>query len=107
MTKNQPVFTFSKVRGTVMGFRSPAFVKGVKLIGNAFVNITIGPAAARSHGPFDLVLPSFDDAAVRAILGVVPFQFLAHDLAAARGAPIDTARYPQLYPVLASKSFHK
>lgn len=91
----------------VHGHRLSAFVEGVKLIGNAFVNISASPAVAKNHGPFDLVLPSFDDTALRAILGVVPFQFLAHDLAAARGAPIDTARYPQLYPVFASKSFHK
>jgi hypothetical protein len=44
---------------------------------------------------------------VRAILGVVPFQLLAHELAAAREVPIDTARYPQLYPVFVSKSIHK
>ena len=89
------------------GHRLSAFLAGVKLIGTAFAGIAAGPAVAKSHGPFDLVLPHFDDAAVRAILGAAPFQLLAHDLAAARGAAIDTARYPQLYPVLGSKSFHK
>jgi len=88
------------------GHRISAFVEGVKLIGTAFVGIAAGPAAAESHGPFDLVLPPIEDAAARAILGIVPFQLLAHDLAAARGVPIDTARYPQLYPVFASKSVH-
>jgi acetolactate decarboxylase len=33
VTKNQPVFTFSNVRGTLLGFRSPAFVKGVNIPG--------------------------------------------------------------------------
>jgi fructoselysine-6-P-deglycase FrlB-like protein len=89
------------------GQRLSAFVQGVKLIGTAFASIAAGPAVAKSHGPFDLVLPACEDEAARAILGVVPFQILAHDLAAARGAPIDVARYPQLYPVLASKSIHK
>jgi glucosamine 6-phosphate synthetase-like amidotransferase/phosphosugar isomerase protein len=89
------------------GQRLSAFVEGVRLIGTAFATIAASPAAEASHGPFDLVLPAFDDSAVRAILAVVPFQLLAHDLAAARGVPIDTARYPQLYPVFASKSIHK
>jgi glucosamine--fructose-6-phosphate aminotransferase (isomerizing) len=88
------------------GHRLSAFVKGVKLIGTAFANIAAAPAVAESNGPFDLVLPAVDDPAARAILGVVPFQVLANDLAAARGVPVDTARYPQLYPVLASKSIH-
>jgi glucosamine 6-phosphate synthetase-like amidotransferase/phosphosugar isomerase protein len=79
----------------------------VKLIGTAFASIAATSAVAKSHGPFDLVLPACEDEAARAILGVVPFQILAHDLAAARGALIDVARYPQLYPVLASKSIHK
>ena len=89
------------------GHRISAFVEGVKLIGTAFASIAATPAVAESHGPFDLVLPRFDDAAARAILGVVPFQILAHDLAAARGVPIDTARYLQLYPVFASKSIYQ
>ena len=91
----------------VQGHRLSAFIAGVKLIGNAFASIAAGSALAKNHGPFDLVLPPFDDPAVRAILGVVPLQILAHDLAVARGAAVDTARYPQLYPVFASKSFHK
>ncbi len=33
VTKNQPVFTFSNIRGTVIGFRSPDFVKGVNVPG--------------------------------------------------------------------------
>ena len=33
VTKNQPVFTLFKVRGTLVGFRSPAFVKGVNVPG--------------------------------------------------------------------------
>jgi len=49
-----------------------------------------------SATPPTFLVHAFDDAAVRAILGVVPFQLLAHDLAAARGVAIDTARYPQL-----------
>jgi glucosamine 6-phosphate synthetase-like amidotransferase/phosphosugar isomerase protein len=89
------------------GQRLSAFIQGVKLIGTAFAGIAAGRAVAESHGPFDLVLPPCEDEAARAVLGVVPFQILAHDLAAARGASIDVARYPQLYPVLASKSIHK
>jgi glutamine---fructose-6-phosphate transaminase (isomerizing) len=89
------------------GHRLSAFVQGVKLIGTAFASIAADRAVAESHGPFDLVLPPCEDEAARAILGVVPFQILAHDLAAVRGAPIDVARYPQLYPVLGSKSIHK
>lgn len=89
------------------GQRLTAFLDGVKLIGTASATIAASDAVATSHGPFDLVLPECDDAAVRAILGVVPFQVLAHDLAAARDVPIDTARYPQLYPVFISKSIHK
>ena len=53
------------------------------------------------------LLRACPDPALQAVLGVVPFQLLAHDLAAARGAAIDTARYPQLYPVFVSKSIHK
>ncbi len=87
--------------------RLSAFVKGVKLIGTPFASLAAGQAVADRHGPFDLVLPPCEDEAARAVLGVVPFQLLAHDLAAARGAPIDTARYPQLYPVFKSKSIHK
>jgi glucosamine--fructose-6-phosphate aminotransferase (isomerizing) len=89
------------------GQRLTAFIEGVKLIGTASATIAASAAVAATHGPFDLVLPPCDDAAVRAILGVVPFQLLAHELAAAREAPIDTARYPQLYPVFVSKSIHK
>jgi acetolactate decarboxylase len=33
VTKNQPVFNLSKVRGALVGFRSPAFVKGVNVPG--------------------------------------------------------------------------
>jgi glucosamine--fructose-6-phosphate aminotransferase (isomerizing) len=91
----------------VHGQRLSAFIEGVRLIGTASATIAAGQAVAKTHGPFDLVLPQCDDIAVRAILGVVPFQLLAHDLAAARGVPIDTARYPQLYPVFVSKSIHK
>jgi fructoselysine-6-P-deglycase FrlB-like protein len=87
--------------------RLSAFRAGVELIGTAFATIACGQAVADRHGPFDLVLPDCKDAAMRAILGVIPFQLLAHDLAVARGAPVDTARYPQLYPVFASKSIHK
>jgi glutamine---fructose-6-phosphate transaminase (isomerizing) len=89
------------------GHRLSAFIAGVKLIGIAFASIAAGSALAKSHGPFDLVLPPLDDPAVRAILGVIPLQILANDLAVARGAAVDTARYPQLYSVFASKSFHK
>jgi glutamine---fructose-6-phosphate transaminase (isomerizing) len=87
--------------------RLSAFVKGVKLIGTPFATLAAGQAVADRHGPFDLVLPPCEDEAARAVLGVVPFQLLAHDLAAARGAPIDTARYPELYPVFQSKSIHR
>jgi glutamine---fructose-6-phosphate transaminase (isomerizing) len=86
--------------------RLAAFIAGVKLIGNPFASIAASAALAKSLGPFDVVLPPSEDPAVRAILGVIPFQILAHDLAIARGAAVDTARYPQLYPVFASKSFH-
>lgn len=92
---------------TARSDRLSAFLKGVRLIGTAFAGIAADPAAAERHGPFDLVLPPCEDEAARAVLGVVPFQILAHDLAAARGAAIDVARYPQLYPVLVSKSIHK
>ncbi len=89
------------------GRRLSAFLEGVKLVGTASVTIAASQAVSDAYGPFDLVLPPCGDAAVRAILGVVPFQVLAHDLAAARNVPIDTARYPQLYPVFVSKSIHK
>jgi glucosamine 6-phosphate synthetase-like amidotransferase/phosphosugar isomerase protein len=92
---------------TARGERLSAFIEGVRLIGTASVTIAAGSAVAKNHDSFDLVLPPCDDAAIRAILGVVPFQFLAHDLAAVRGVPIDTARYPQLYPVFVSKSIHQ
>jgi glucosamine 6-phosphate synthetase-like amidotransferase/phosphosugar isomerase protein len=91
----------------VQSQRLSAFIEGVKIIGTAFVSVAACQAVADRNGPFDLVLPPCEDEAVRALVGVVPLQLLAHDLAAARGAQIDTARYPQLYPVLASKSFHK
>jgi len=86
--------------------RLAAFVKGAALVGTSTIKIA-GTAVAEGIGPFDLVLPPCPDAAMRAVLGVLPFQLLAHDLAAARGVAIDTARYPQLYPVFASKSIHK
>lgn len=82
-----------------------SFLEGVKLIGTEFVGIA--GTSDLPGGPFDLTLPPIDDPAVRAIVAVVPFQILAHDLASARNAPIDTARYPQLYPVFLSKSIHK
>jgi fructoselysine-6-P-deglycase FrlB-like protein len=86
--------------------RLAAFIKGVSLIGTASLKIAGSPTLADSAS-YDLALPACSDEAVRAILGVVPFQLFAHDLAAARGAAIDTARYPQLYPVFVSKSIHK
>jgi glucosamine--fructose-6-phosphate aminotransferase (isomerizing) len=89
------------------GQRLTAFIDGVKLIGTKSATIAASEALAATHGAFDLVLPACEDPAVRAILGVVPFQVLAHELAAARDVPIDTARYPQLYPVFVSKSIHK
>jgi glucosamine--fructose-6-phosphate aminotransferase (isomerizing) len=92
---------------TTQDQRISAFMEGARLVGMPFRSIAATAALADKLGPFDLVLPFCDDVAVRAILGVVPFQLLAHDLAAARNAPIDTARYPQLYPVFASKSIHK
>jgi acetolactate decarboxylase len=33
VAKNQPVFTLSELRGTLIGFRSPSFVKGVNVPG--------------------------------------------------------------------------
>ena len=33
VTKNQPTFTLFKVRGTLIGFRAPAFVKGINVPG--------------------------------------------------------------------------
>ena len=33
VTKNQPVFILSKIRGALIGFRSPSFVKGVNVPG--------------------------------------------------------------------------
>jgi len=87
--------------------RLAAFLRGPALIGVPMIGIAAGPAIAGSQGPFELVLPGYEDPAMRAVLAVVPFQLLAHDLAAARGAAVDTARYPQLYPVFASKSIHK
>jgi glucosamine--fructose-6-phosphate aminotransferase (isomerizing) len=89
------------------GHRLTAFLEGLKLVGTDHVVIAASDAAARQIGLPDLVLPSEADPAMRAVLAVVPFQVLAHDLAAARGMPIDTARYPELYPVFASKSIHK
>lgn len=87
--------------------RLSAFIEGMTLIGTASVTIAACEAVTKKQAGFDFVLPPCNDAAMRAILGVVPFQLLAHDLAAARGVPIDTARYPQLYPVFVSKSIHK
>ncbi len=87
--------------------RVAAFLEGVKLIGTAHVVIAASEAAESQTGKADLVLPAETDSAMRAVLSVVPFQVLAHDLAARRNMPIDTARYPQLYPVFASKSIHK
>lgn len=85
--------------------RVSAFVEGAALIGTVFASVssysTLPPVNV------DLVLPPSDDPGIRTILGVVPFQLLAHDLAVARGVNVDTARYPQLYPVFASKSVHK
>lgn len=85
--------------------RLAAFLAGTALIGTTTVSIFGNPKPADAMP--DLLLPPCDDEAVRAILSVVPFQLLAHELAAARGAAIDTARYPQLYPVFVSKSIHK
>ena len=85
--------------------RLAALQAGTALIGVTTISI-FGSPDLTDTAP-DLLLPACDDEAVRAILAVVPFQLLAHDLAAARGAAIDTARYPQLYPVFASKSIHQ
>ena len=57
--------------------RLSAFFKGVKLIGTAFASVAASQTVTDSVGPFDIVLPACDDEAVRAILGVVPFQLLA------------------------------
>ena len=89
------------------GQRLSAFIEGVRLIGVALATIAASPAVVGIHGTPDLVLPECEDPAVCAILGAVPFQVLAHDLAAARCVAIDTARYPELYPVFLSKSIHK
>lgn len=86
--------------------RIASFLKGVALIGTRRFAIGASPLVAEATS-FDLLLPNCGDAAVRAILAVIPFQLLAHDLAAARGVDIDVARYPQLYPVFVSKSIHK
>jgi glucosamine--fructose-6-phosphate aminotransferase (isomerizing) len=85
--------------------RLTALLDGIALLGNESLRLFASPDLAAT--PPDLLLPDCADEAVRAILAVVPFQLLAHDLAASRGAAIDTARYPQLYPVFASKSIHK
>lgn len=86
--------------------RLDALVRGAALIGVPTLTIATGGGVSLSSAAFNLVLPGNDDDALRAILTVLPFQLLARDLAAARGAAIDTARYPQLYPVFASKSIH-
>jgi glutamine---fructose-6-phosphate transaminase (isomerizing) len=90
---------------TVRRDRLDRFLSGTRLIGTSTLTIT-APAGSEAPVASDLALPPLTDPALRAILAVVPFQLLAENLAAARGVPIDQARYPQLYPVFASKSIH-
>lgn len=85
--------------------RLERFLAGTRLIGTQTLTIE-APAAAARIGSFDLSLPALTSPALRAILAVVPFQLLAESLATVRGVSPDQARYPQLYPVFASKSIH-
>jgi len=73
--KNQSVFEFSRIRGTIIGFRSPDFVRGINLPGYHFHFIS-GDRKAGGHlldcrienasvvldetGDFHLVLPGSD-----------------------------------------------
>lgn len=84
--------------------RLERFLAGTRLIGTQTFTIALPAAAAPK--PFDLVMPPLAAPALRATLGVVPFQLLAERLATIRGVSPDMARYPQLYPVFASKSIH-
>jgi glucosamine--fructose-6-phosphate aminotransferase (isomerizing) len=86
--------------------RLDALVRGAAHINVPTFSIATGTGIESLFKPFDLVLPGNDDDALRAILTMLPLQLLAHDLAAERGADIDRARYPLLYPIFASKTFH-
>ena len=85
--------------------RLAAFLKGLSLLDSPAVTMAAGPSLAED-ATFDLVLPTCENDAVRAIRGVVPFQILAHELAAARNAEIDTGRHPQLRPIFLTKSIY-
>jgi len=85
--------------------RLEAFVKGLKVLGGPSVTMAAGPEVSSGEA-FDLVLPPCENAGLRAIRGVVPFQILAHELAAARNVSIDTGKYPQLRPIFQTKSIH-
>jgi glucosamine 6-phosphate synthetase-like amidotransferase/phosphosugar isomerase protein len=85
--------------------RLEAFVKGLKVLGVPSVTMAAGPEVSSGEA-FDLVLSPCENAGLRAIRGVVPFQILAHELAAARNVSIDTGKYPQLRPIFQTKSIH-
>ncbi len=85
--------------------RLERFLAGTRLIETPTLTIT-APAEADVPTRFEWVLPALANPALRAIVGVVPFQLLAERLATLRGVSADEARYPQLYPVFASKSIH-
>lgn len=87
--------------------RLSGYVNAIDYVGVPFLKFATSAAITEGLGRFDLVLPACEDVAVRTIRSVVPFQILAHALSAARGMPIDTARYPELYKILSYKSFHK
>ena len=87
--------------------RLAAFLKGAAAVGVKLLTIAADAAVARSvEHPFDLVLPTLAEEAVKPILAVMPLQVFAEQFARQRQMPIDTARYPFLYPIFGSKGIH-
>jgi fructoselysine-6-P-deglycase FrlB-like protein len=87
--------------------RLAAFLKGAAAVGMPLLTIAADAAVARTvpHA-FDLVLPTIAEPAVAPILAVMPLQVFAEQFARQRQVPIDTARYPFLYPIFGSKAIH-
>lgn len=56
--------------------------------------------------PADLVVPRLPYAALEPLLGVLPLQALASELARVRGVNPDATRYPSLYAVFRTKTGH-
>lgn len=88
-----------------MGEKVAAFERGAASIDAPLVTV-LEEGLGAEGGPADLVIPRLPYEPLSALLGVLPLQVLAAELARVRGVDPDRTRYPHLYEVFRTKLQH-